>query len=397
MKLRFRLTDGDSQACVTQSGGNQTTDCSEINLDCDAVLSVRIVPPGDTTVPYISVCDKMEGEDTLCSISYVNLPPPKVPIPEQVLEVQMAVFPESAVPQDPVTHQYICPPVQFGATGLPITALPGCTDEDPGTCPKVPAVGGRAFYYPGDEMTVVTLGCTDLDQQLRGAACTNEHITRVRATVTDFDSTALVDPSVANRLTVSIGEPMPLGTEYALFPQDMHELTATTDQFPTAWLGDIDATFSTTRCLVVLEDGAQTTSTITCGKVDIEDPDMIEVRGERLARTTLSQVLAATGQASFPDAGMTIGIVLDHSNNPAAGQTVTAMPPAGVSPVIQYLSADRTTIGGTQTSASGIFVAQDAPYGTMFSVPGALAEKLGGRVQGKATIVVIQLPAPDSK
>lgn len=397
LSLRFRLTDGDSQSCYGDSG-NATTKCEDITLGCPAVLSVRIVPPNDQTIPYITACERMQGaQDTLCSIARVSLPEPTIPIPEQVLEVQMAVFPESAVPRDPVTNELICPPVEFTATGFPVTALPGCTDEEPGTCPKVPAVGGRAFYYPGDEMTVVTLGCSDLDQQLKGAACTNEIAIPVKATVKDFDSTLSVDQALANRLTVSIGEPVPLGPEYTLYPQDTRELTRTTAAFPPSWSGTLDFNVATTKCIVVLEDGAQTTSTLMCSDVEDTDKEHITTTGVRLSKDSLSKFLAAIGQMSFPDIGLTIGIVLDTSDFPVGGLKVTATPPPGTDtmPTIQYLSMDRKTADGTSTSTNGIFISQNAPYGTLFSVPDS-KPILGGNVDGKVTIVVIHRGPPGS-
>ena len=182
---------------------------------CKAVLSVRIVPPNDPTLPYVSVCKPLNGaQDKLCAIAGIDLPQPTVPVPEQVLEIEMAVFPADQVPIDPLTGELLCPKVEFGATGLPMTSLPNCTDEDPGTCPKVPAVGGRAFYHPGDETTVVTLGCTDLDDQLRSASCSGANSIPTTATVTDFDSGVSVDQNIANRLTVSIGKPTPIGPDY---------------------------------------------------------------------------------------------------------------------------------------------------------------------------------------
>ncbi|NVB81279.1 MAG: hypothetical protein HOV81_22980 [Kofleriaceae bacterium] len=398
LTVRYSLTDGDSQVCFNDASGMRATSCEDMTMYCPAVLSLRIVPPGDPTVPYASVCKRLQGaHDTLCAISRVDLPQPTVPVPEQVLEVQMAIFPESVVPLDPETGELVCPPVEFAATNLPVAALPGCTDEDPGTCPRVPAIGGRAYYYPGDTETVVKLGCTDFDLQLRTAACAGENSIPVKATVKDFDTTLSVDQAIANRLTVSIGEPTPLGTEYALFPQDTRELTRTAAAVP-SWAGTIDFELQSTKCIVVLEDGAQSTSTLQCANVDpVRDAIEIGMTGVRLSKSTLTQILAAINQSSFPDTGLTIGIVLDTSDDPAGGLKVTATPPAGVAmaPTVQYLAADRMSANDLQTSTNGIFIVQTAPYGTLFSAQDA-NPVLGGNVQGKVTIVILRQHPPAS-
>lgn len=399
LTVRFSLTDGDSQVCINDGNGMRAESCADMTMYCDAVLSLRIVPPGDPTVPYVTVCKRLLGaHDTVCAISGVDLPQPTVPVPEQVLEVQMAIFPSSVVPTDPVTGELVCPPVDFAATNLPVTALPGCNDDDPGTCPRVPAIGGRAYYYPGDTKTVVKLGCTDFDRQLGPAVCAGSATQSVKATVSDFDTNAFVDQPIANRLTVSIGEPTPLGEDYALFTQDTVELLRTAAAFPASWSGDVDP-FNSTRCLVVLEDGAQTTSTLSCEAIVDDDPldETFQMTGTRLAKSTLSQILTALNQPTFPDAGLTIGIVLDAANNPAAGVTVTSTPPSGTAPSIKYLAANRMSIATTsQTSSSGIFISEDAAYGTLFSAPNAISDVFGGRVEGKVTIVVIHLQSPGS-
>ena len=395
LSLRFALTSGDSQACYSDLPDSvKTTSCADVTLICKAVLSVRIVPPNEPTLPYVSVCKPLNGaQDKLCAIAGIDLPQPTVPVPEQVLEIQMAVFPADQVPIDPLTGELPCPKVEFGATGLPMTSLPNCTDEDPGTCPKVPAVGGRAFYHPGDETTVVTLGCTDLDDQLRSASCSGANSIPTTATVTDFDSGVSVDQNIANRLTVSIGEPTPIGPDYELLTQDTRELMRTSVQFPPSWARDVDLMFGSAKCLVVLEDGAQTTSSLTCapkepGDDPSDDDPRIDMTGSRMSKATLSQLLGAIGRTTFPDAGLTIGIVLDDMNNPAAGASITATNGA----TIQYVSADRSTIpiGSLSTSASGIFISQDATFGTRFSIPMGASEGYGGRVEGKVTLVVIR-------
>src|SRR5688500_15514754 len=154
--LRFAPTNGQSQVCISDTG-NPATECDEITMACDPVISIRITPPNDQTVPYISVCQRLVGRNNMCSIAGVTLPDPIVPVPEQILEVQMAIFPDDELAHDE-NGDPICPIVKFGANNLPIDVQEVCEQEDKTLCPKVPAIGGRTYYYPGDDKTTVRLG-----------------------------------------------------------------------------------------------------------------------------------------------------------------------------------------------------------------------------------------------
>ena len=66
---------------------------------------------------------------------------------------------------------------------------------------------------------------------------------------------------------------------------------------------------------------------------------------------------------------------------------------------MQYLNAGRTGLVSGATSASGMFVSLDAPYGTTFSTfiaPGS-ATAIAGRVAGKVTIALLQFGSVVSK
>jgi hypothetical protein len=392
LSLRFALTGGDSQQCYSDTG-NQTTSCSDITMLCDAVLSIRIVPPNDPAVPYISVCRPLTGgQRKLCSIAGIDLPAPTVPIPEQVLEVQMAVFPSSMVSTDPTSGELVCPRVEFAANGLPVLSPPVCEDPDPARCPQVPAVGGRAFYTPGDSETVVDLGCSDLSQLTDDLTCTGVQRISVTASVNDFDD--LVSPvtrTLADRLNISIGEPELLGDIYILTPGNSSELAPSTGSVP-SWAAELtDLEFESTACLQVLEDGAQTTTALTCRNV-ASATNRIDMSGVYLNKDTLGQILGALGKTSFPDQGLVVGIVIDEFLKPLANKTVT---PSCSDCSIQYLSASRTSLVPSVTSSAGIFISQDAPFGTTFSIPSAVpVAVLGGLVDGKVTIVVIQDKVP---
>jgi hypothetical protein len=393
LALRFSITDNASQQC-TGDTGNVTSSCEDITMLCDAVLSVRIVPPNDPTVPYVSVCRPLIGaQHTLCSIAGIDLPAPTVPIPEQVLEVQMAVFPRSAVTQmDPVTGDLVCPRVEFAANGLPITALPVCSEQDPTSCPRMPAVGGRAFYSPGDEETVVELGCSDLTQLQDELTCEGIRRIQVTATVNDFDDlVSSVGDQLADSLTVDIGEPKPASSAYTLVPGNTRELIRSEAVSPAWSLQLTDLTFQDYVCLQVLEDGAQATSALSCRADD--DSDKIDMAGIYLSKITLNQILKALALPSFPlfpDEGLVVGIVIDEFFNPLPNVAVSC---GGCD--MKYLNANRSGLVTGTTSMSGIFVSTNAPFGTGFTIPStALRPVLGGLVERKVTIVVIQDKLP---
>src|SRR5262249_33557891 len=171
LPLRFRVTHGESGACFNSDTAKVTT-CSAVTMLCSAVVSIRIYNPDDARSPFIHVCKQLTGQPNLCSIAGVDLPQPAQPFAEQTLEVEMTVYPLSELPIDPLTNrplvdangELVCPTdVKFDAsTGFPVSAVEPCVNDESMGCPVYPAVGGRAFYHPGDPETIVDLGCIDL-------------------------------------------------------------------------------------------------------------------------------------------------------------------------------------------------------------------------------------------
>jgi hypothetical protein len=202
--LKFRITDGDVQACTNDSG-DQVDSCKDIPMLCDALVSIRIFAPNDPTAPFISTCAPLQGgtgnTNTVCQIASVTLTPPESPTRLQDLEVDMAVYDKDPSLMN-LDGSYRCPPVTFGADGFLAPPEP-CAD--PQHCDPPPAIGGRAFYHPGDTETVVTLGCSDLSELRQ---CVGDNIIHVTAGVTDFDTTVSVSPATADGLIVSVGEPV---------------------------------------------------------------------------------------------------------------------------------------------------------------------------------------------
>jgi hypothetical protein len=373
--LELELSGGPAQECPS-------TDCSEIPMSCQMFMSVRILDPGDPMAPFHSECLPIPMTIAgLCTIGGLELKDYTLPYTD--LEVQVAIYPEEVVTIDPISNQYVCPTgtTYDNADGFPISG----TDE------VTPALGGRGYYRPGDETIRVTLGCSNIEELDK---CTGVAAVSVNATVDDFDTHLSVSASEARNLDVRVGQPQPQGGIIVLDSNEATELERTSAS-STAWSGTVNELFSSHACLVVRDDTPQSTTSVTCRRARVTDT-LIELNGAnagvRLKTDSLDQILSALSLADFPAEGLTIGVVVD-GGVPVGGQIVTAS-----EGTIEYLNANRTAVGGTMTSGGangGVFVSRDAPFNTTFStsraVPPASATKIGGRIQNKVTIVVLDL------
>lgn len=392
--LKFRVTDGDVQACMTGSGAKATS-CSGVTMLCDAVVSIRIFAPSDPTAPFISVCKPLQPSHNtrdLCAIGGVDLPAPAMPVHSQSLEVDMAVYPRSAL-QTAGNGDLICPTdIAFGADGFPTPPQP-CID--PETCPAAPAIGGRAFYHPGDSETVVSLGCTDI-APLEDPTCGGKTQLKVTAGVNDFSTGVSVAPTTANSLLVSVGEPT-FDTNvmaYTLTSSDLHALARTLLSPVPSWGASVDLQLVASACLEVFEDGAQTTAALAC--TDQIGTNPLDLLGVRLAKPALDQVLLALGSQTFPIQGLVVGLAIDDLGNPLPGVTIVPTPGNAQ---IKYMSADGTNFGASATTTRGVWVSTEAPYGTTFTPVGTMTAAragFGGLVAGKVDIVIVQANAPSS-
>ncbi|MBV8756338.1 MAG: hypothetical protein JO257_03620 [Deltaproteobacteria bacterium] len=390
MTLKFTITQGDVQSCVSSTGTKAAT-CSDVTMLCDSYVSIRIFAPGDPTAPFVSACKPLaEGttHKTLCSIAQVDLPAPANPVKAQTLEVDMAVYAKDKLAVNAM-GEIECPAAKFGADDFPVAATEPCTDPDPAICPPDPAVGGRAFYHPGDTETLVTLGCTNL-AALEDRMCAGQSSLAVTASVNDFDTAVSVSPATADGLLVSVGEPTFNGNlgEFELKPTQAHPLDRATVGPVPSWQGDFNVMLTSSACLEVLEDGAATTPSLTC--TNNIAPNPLDLPGIRLSQASLAQILTAIGKTSLPQQGLVVGIALDANGAPAAG--VTIVPSSGTT-TIKYLNATRTGLVSGATSAGGVWVSEDAPYPTVFTPSGVqvIAQPgFGGLVHGKVDIVVIQ-------
>jgi hypothetical protein len=382
--IDLAITNGSDQACPSQN-------CTAIPMPCAAVLSIRILDPDDPSAPYVSVCKPVtpDHDMDLCSIDSVELPS-DVTLPDKTLAVEVAIYPASTLATDG-SGNYICPTdvVYSASTGFPSEVSPS------------PSIGGRAFYHPDDSKTVVELGCTDLSA-LDAPACTGGSGVDITASVIDFDSQLAVTASLASSLTVSVGEPQPQpdmtgsGTVDGLAPADTRQLELTTSGTTATWVGtDLDVTLHSSVCLDVLTDEPETTAALTCRSV-AAGSSSLDLHGVKLVKSTLDTVLDAFGpNTQFPDAGLVVGIVVDDTGQAAPGITVVPAAPAGAAhPTIKYLSPDGNSYGAAPTTTNGVFVSTDAVYGTTWSAVGNGGESamaFGGLVEGKVTIVVLQL------
>jgi hypothetical protein len=395
--LRFRVTTGQEAAC-TNTSGEQVTTCSDVTMQCRAVVSIRIFAPNDPMSPFISVCKELSGQPNVCAIAGVDLPQPAIPVNGQTLEVEMAVYPLEKIPTDPNTGDLLCPTgLAFDARGFPVESVQPCMPGDLADCPPTPAIGGVAFYHPGDEETVVDLGCTDL-AQLNDPTCTGESEVKVTAIVDDFDTDVSVQSSVADHLSLYMGEPVATiasdnSTHYQL-PLGVNPLTRTTNTTP-SWSGTVTEPFKS-ECVQVLEDVAGATTAVRCQPFPTT-PASIDATGTRLTKEDLADIVQALGLVEFPDNGLVIGVVLDPLGNPV--QNLQVVPSTGT---VKYLSADRHSVTMTSTSSNGIFMSQDTPYadgnGTVSSFRTSTmlqtATAYGGLIDRKATIVILQFQMP---
>ena len=385
MTLRYRLTEGPSQVCRSTTGV-AATDCSQYTMLCSGVLSIRIVPPEMSAIPYASSCTRLASErpsDRLCSIASIDVPQPSVAVPEQTLEVQVAIFEEGTLEKDDNGNP-ICPQVRYGADNLALSSVEECIEGEP--CPAQPAIAGRAFYYPGDEKTVVELGCVN-DALL--SACNPTEETEVKAAVFDFETVVSVSPATAPSLFVSASEPTlnNLLGAFWVSSEDTFPLQLTVQSPDPKWGATIVSkdrdVLRSNVCVKVLENIPQATSTLTC--MTPVPPSPMDLLGYRLPRATLNQILLALSQPIFPDTGLVVGVVLNQFFSPVPGVVVSS--DAGT---IKYLSADRMSVSTTSTSTNGIFISEDAPFGTRFTWSGV--EQIGGVVTNHVTIVVLQKP-----
>ncbi|HEY0479770.1 MAG TPA: hypothetical protein VGD37_19755 [Kofleriaceae bacterium] len=344
--------------------------CAEVPLPCDAVMSIRIVDVNDPSHAYLSQCTRVPTRtpNDACSLNGVELD--STPIPVQKVAVQVAVYPASALAVDD-NNQPVCPETKFSADGFPMAQLPA------------PAFGRSTIYHPGDQTVNVKLGCNDLSSARSGGSCGGA-AGSVTAMIDDFDTRLPVTggaQGVANDLWVSVGEPHSLDGKTVLRPLDAIALRLEGGD-PPEWTGPVAQKFNQYTCVEVVEDVARTTPALRCAAAT--SVPGVELKGIRIARKTLDTIVGSLVPPVMPDDGLTIGMVVDSLSQGVSNYIVTAP-----NSTVRYFAPGG--LGGTTTSATGIFVSTDAPFGTVFSATGAATTvpAVGGRVAGKVTIVIV--------
>jgi hypothetical protein len=380
LHIALQISSGPVQACPYAAGAQAPT-CSDVPMRCDSVLHIRIVRPSRPLESYLPLCQEIpRAEQDLCSLELINLPVRQ--LPKETLEVQVMIWPRAAVKTDelgaPDCHEIYGQPVsvQFGVHGFPEESVPA------------PALGGRAFYHPGDALTVVTLGCSDL-REVNQPACVGPVEILASVDELDFLGAPLAQPA---SVLVSFGEPRYMAN------RDEHEwrhlggLAAAGDG---RWSGGIDELdLEDSICVDVQGNLGASTPTVRCVRPAVGARRLM-LAGTWLPSQRLQQFVSGLGYADVPPEGLTIGIVLDPRGRPAEGYRVETRPAENVE--VKYLDASGAVVGGaTATVEGGLFVSENAPYGTDFRAYQGTAERtlqpgVGGRVRGKVTLVVLQL------
>jgi len=373
-QLQLAFAGLPSQVCPS-------TDCAMVPMTCPTVMSIRIFDPANPSSQYLSQCALVAPQHgNMCALAGVDLE--STPIPVRDLEVQVALYPATEIQSDPMKPgALLCPTtVEYSAaTGFPVEQAQSPT----------PALGGYAFYHPGDQSVVVTLGCTDLGSL--NESCTVSNQERVTATVKDFSTGLFVSggsQGVADRLLVLVGEPSMVGDQFVLTPGETRPLDRTGEGPPVVWELDVDLPFHKYVCLEVLEDDAQSTATLRCRNATASKS--LDLSGAWLAKAELTKILLALGLSGFPEGGLTLGMVVDSVGRPVAGAVVSAG-----SGTVEYLSEQGSSFGAGATASNGIFVSRDAAFGTEFSTGGAgESTGIGGLVTGRITVVILLASPP---
>jgi hypothetical protein len=382
LRIAFQISAGPVQACPSAAVPAAPT-CGDVPMLCDAVLDIRIRRPADPPEKYTGLCEAVPrgGKPDLCAIEQINLPVRQ--LPKDTLEVQVMIWPRDAVKADPISGELDCREIYgqrvsigFGVHGFPEEVVPS------------PALGGRAYYQPGDSQTVVTLGCSDLAVVNR-PSCSGR--IEIQAGVNQFDAPLAPVMSPAG-LLVSIGEPHYTANRDEHEWSSIRSLDLLAAPEPPTWVGALDTLdIEDSLCVEVIGTSGANTAVLRCARIDA-GARKIDLLGTFVPMRRLVEIVESLSLSEIPPQGLTIGVLLDEQGRPAAGYSVRTSPDT----MVQYLNLSGQVDPGLVTTANGLFVSQDAPYGADFRAYQGLTERtgkpgVGGRVNGKVTVVVLQL------
>lgn len=378
--IRFEFDQRDGSSCPSQS-------CDDYGMRCGATLGIRIHDVSDDERIVADACIGVAPAATLCGLGNVTSPT-FFNIPPHRLRIEASAWRPEVLEADP-DLEGDCPDERlFDVRGVPLA-----------TFQPRPAFAGAAYFDAGSDVDValIPLSCTEPDQ-LDQDDCGLIATTSIRVTADDIETALDITTEQAQNLTVGLAEPRAVpdgdgGTVYVIDSSNTIPLTQEAGPIP-SFSGQTDQSLEGDVCSVLLELTPQSTASVTCRRLAAGD-DQIDVRGVLVSVDTLDQVLAAMGSTSFPPEGLVVGRVVDHTGAPLSNVTVT--PSAGS---VDYLSADRSALIGNDTSASGLFIARDVPFGATWTAihsgdgrreDGAVR---GGLVQGKVTALLIRMKPP---
>jgi hypothetical protein len=389
LTIHYDFTAGDEQACVDDSG-DRILDCSDVPMSCDAVALLRIIDPEDPDQVFVDLCVPVERgtrDPDLCGLERTDFEIGA--FPTRRVELQLAIYARSDLDSNAEGNP-ICPTsLDFTATGF---AAPTFT--------PAPALAGRAYADGYDDEVTIHLGCNNRSL-IDSEECRNENAVDLTASVIDFDQRVSVDgETTASNLFVRMGEPEISGDRWVLPATETTELSLehfTPDPQWEALNLDFDALEITDyACIEVIEGAGRTTPSVTCEPLSGALPNMLDLTGIRVEQTTLGQVLEAAMLDQFPLDGMVLGVVVDFTGTPVIGVTVSD----SAGSAIEYVSADRTSIGASATTASGLFLSTEAPFDHLngpnrWTVSGTdLVQRtipVGGRISNLLTVMIIEL------
>lgn len=377
--IEFQFDQRAGSQCASDS-------CADYGMRCGASLGIRVLDVADDGRIVADACFRVPPADTLCGLGNVTSPT-FFNIPPHRLRIEASAWRPEVLEADP-DLEGDCPDERlFDVRGVPLA-----------TFQPRPAFAGAAYFDAGSDVDValIPLSCTEPDQ-LDQDDCGLIATTSIRVTADDIETALDITAEQAASLTVGLAEPRAVpdgngGTVYVIEGSDTIPLSPELGPIP-SFSGQTERVLADV-CSVLLELLPQSTASVTCERLP-EGADQIDVRGVLVSVDTLEQVLAAMGADTFPPEGLVVGRVVDHTGAPLP--KVTVMPSAGT---VEYLSADRSILIGNDTTASGLFIARDVPFGSTWTavhnVDGRREQGsiVGGLVDSKVTALLIRMRPP---